>query len=565
MLASAPPMGYFVQVAGDSGAPLLQCARNYPEVSFASSALFHALVTASLENGFVPGIMRSKDAAIALAVHGCAGSRLSIALVTSEFPAGETRDVEAQLRWRLSVIHRAAFLVAGADLLRRQHPADCLRRLFAQRLAPVVNRCMAEEPAPGVVSRVPLVGLCTMGAAAEWLPACHDADAALERLVGSLPAGGGVVLAGLSPCAVEATLAVLSWQGRALAATTAWRRLESIDRALLLQLADQVGPPSFEQSSRSWSLAVMEGIWLPTACAGAADQCPQTDVAASGARASPSASPSASPNSSHAASRTPRRCHMVNVRLRPDLGPADLPQLGACACAAADIQIGVMSALFEGEPAPSAHEAASAWADDASVVFTVVEMEDDMGTLAGTGRRKPTTANDMLQSASLCGDALRGIWGDRLKQGLVLAPVSLPSGPCHAAAALLVDEATQDVVVAPPCWAITRNLPWRCPARHNKVRSLRKLLYWMHTLPCLSETTPQQYATCEDYAVGAVRREDGIQCWALICPRPRAAGDACGQAAPTLPAAMDAVEALMASVPVSGDLRRAFAGLVGLP
>ena len=42
-------MGFFIQISNDSGRPLFQVSKNYPEVSFASSALFHALVTASLE------------------------------------------------------------------------------------------------------------------------------------------------------------------------------------------------------------------------------------------------------------------------------------------------------------------------------------------------------------------------------------------------------------------------------------------------------------------------------------------------------------------------------------
>ena len=81
-------MGFFIQISNDSGRPIFQAAKNYPDVSFASSALFHALVTASLEQGFVPGLIRSDDATIALAVHGEHGARLGLAMVTSELRGG---------------------------------------------------------------------------------------------------------------------------------------------------------------------------------------------------------------------------------------------------------------------------------------------------------------------------------------------------------------------------------------------------------------------------------------------------------------------------------------------
>mmetsp|Transcript_110453 Transcript_110453/g.323118 ORF Transcript_110453/g.323118 Transcript_110453/m.323118 type:complete len:175 (+) Transcript_110453:106-630(+) len=173
-------MGYFVQIANDVGSPVFQAARNYPDVSFASSALFHALVTASLEQGFVPSILRAKDATIALAVHGPQGGRVSVALVTSELAAGQSRDLEAELHWRMSVVYRGALLIAGGELLRRQ-PMEPLRRLLTQRLTPIVTSVMAEEPAPGMGSRVPRLGLSLRGTAVEWLARSRCADAALER------------------------------------------------------------------------------------------------------------------------------------------------------------------------------------------------------------------------------------------------------------------------------------------------------------------------------------------------------------------------------------------------
>jgi len=69
-------------------------------------ALFHALVTASLEQGFVPSILRADDAIIALAVHGQSGSRLGLAMVTSELSAGRTTDLERHAMWRLDAMYQ---------------------------------------------------------------------------------------------------------------------------------------------------------------------------------------------------------------------------------------------------------------------------------------------------------------------------------------------------------------------------------------------------------------------------------------------------------------------------
>jgi len=598
-------MGYFVQVTGDAGSPVFQAFKNYPDVSFASSALFHALITASLEHGFVPSVLRAQDASIALAVHGTAGSRLSIALVTSEFSAGQTRDIEAQLHWRLRAIYRGALIAVGGELLRRQ-PVDALRRALAQRLAPMVARVMADEPLPGAVGRVPRLGLATSGAAAEWLPASAAADNAFERLVASLPAGGGVVLAGLSPNATDSTLAVLSWQGRALSATFAWRRLDSVDRALLLFLADEVGPASFEQPARSWALEAVDRLWLPSAAA-AVDMAPAVAP-------SPASSPSASPNGKaaapaggvseddallpigvplrHSAStslslrRHARRHRMVSVRIYPTLEASDM--LGDEL-----VQHGVGSSVSSSAPAsprgpPLAsggedgdlprsliagiadgldpEEVAAAWSDEASLVFTVVVPEEDDGGDEGGGARSRIVADDLQQSAELCGASLQELW-----KSLRAPPARralLAAGRAEVVAAVLLDEATQDAVVAPAGWHASQALPWRCPRRRAKAEAVRRLLYWLHTLPPLSEQKPQQYVCCEDYAVGALRREDGLQCWALVHLQPEAASAQAaasdGASPPSVPPppVLHAVAELMSRVPVSGDLRMGFGAVL---
>ena len=63
-------------------------------------------MTASLEQGFVPSILRADDAIIALAVHGQSGSRLGLAMVTSELSAGRTTDLERHAMWRLDAIYQ---------------------------------------------------------------------------------------------------------------------------------------------------------------------------------------------------------------------------------------------------------------------------------------------------------------------------------------------------------------------------------------------------------------------------------------------------------------------------
>lgn len=583
-------MGYFVQITGDAGSPLFQAAKNYPEVSFASSALFHALVTAGLEHGFVPSVLRAQDVTIALAVHGCPGSRLSIALVSSEFPAGETRDIEAQLHWRLNAIYRGALVAAGGDALRRQ-PRDALTRVLTQRLAPVVARLMSEEPVPGIVGRVPRLGLATVGAAAEWLPASGATDAAFERLVASLPAGGGVVLAGLSLSATDSTLAVLSWQGRGLACTPAWRRLDSVDRALLLLLADEVGPASFEQPTRSWALEAVDGLWLPSAAAAV-----QPSV---GGSPSPAASPSLSASPSVASSpggagaafvtteaeallplglparqatavtgqasrRIARRHRMISARIYPNLEVFDLGSSergGVLPPDAGESELRRLS-LAEDDGLASPAEVAAAWRDEASLVFSILVPEGEND--AGAEARARISAEDVLQSAELCGRWLQDLWRS-LRAPAARRPL-LVSAHGEVAAAMLLDEATQDVVVAPASWHASEQLPWCCPVRRAKGQAMRRLLYWLHTLPPLDESRPQAYACCEDYAVGALRREDGLQCWALMhlslgesAESSAAVGEAGTTASGPQPPVLQVAAELMARVPASGDFRRSFA------
>ncbi|CAE8645334.1 unnamed protein product, partial [Polarella glacialis] len=325
-------MGYFIQITNDAGSPIFQAVRNYPDVSFASSALFHALATASLEQGFVPSVLRANDASIMLAVHGQPGSRLGLALVTSELTTGRTADLETRLRYRLDAIYQAAVLAVGHELLAKaasgQVQAEPLRRLLAQRVTPIVAHVMAEgedredmdgedredggqwhseddvtvdadsagtwEPhlervhngfgdaggaggEKGLSRRLeaeagatagsgsfglgaPRLGLQLCGSAVEWLALGCSATA--ELVLDDLLAGLAVRGQGSSSSSGPATahMAVLSWRGRVLAATPAWKRVVALDRGLLLAMADGAGPACFGQC-RSLSLEEVVDLW----------------------------------------------------------------------------------------------------------------------------------------------------------------------------------------------------------------------------------------------------------------------------------------------------------------
>lgn len=556
-------MGYFVQITGDAGSPIFQAAKNYPDVSFASSALFHGLVTASLQQGFVPSVLRAQDAVIALAVHGVPSTRLSIALVTSELSAGQTQELEVQLQWRLSAVYHGAVLAVGSEALKRQ-PVDALRRLLGQRLSPIVSRLMAEEPVPGMCGHVPCLGLATPIALVEWLPGCK-ADGAFQRLVGSLPAGNGAVLEGLSPGATHRAIAVLAWQGRVVAATPAWRAQDAVYRSLLLSLADNLGPASFENPSRTWSLEEVDHLWLPIAAQDGND----------------------------AAESVHRQHRMLSIRLYPDersLGQdgnhstvsnvhaleqrAVAAGLAPWSSSASDGKTIEQSASTVGPPdseaqsgidtdqvllrpllghEPRPEDRSSLWSEENSLVFSVLAPED-ADHFAGV----QLCAADLQQSADLCGESLKQLWtGLRLSSSAQCSRIlGEKAGAAGVVAAVLLDERRRDVVVLPSVWHTSDDLPWQCSTRQQKVDSLRRLTYWLHALPALGQHREQHYAHCEDYSLAAVRREDGLQCWGVsLASEQQHAATTAGERSLFLEAVAD----ILQRVPPSADLREAFA------
>jgi len=387
-------------------------------------------------------------------------------------------------------------------------------------LAPVVSRLMADEAMPGLCGRVPRVGLGAAGAAAEWLPALGPqsaqalaaTDVAFDRLLGSLPAGGGMVLSGLSPAVMRQTAAVLSWQGRALASTEAWRALESVDRALLLSLADEVGPPSFEQPSRSWAMEELDGLWLPFLEDGAHEGNGEDEARALAQVGVPAAY---APPAPALGARRLRRHRLVSIRLYPCMDVAAFrpsarePSVGKPGLAAALDPQPEPESLEALQARPTEAELACIWSDEASLVFSVLQPEAD----AANAVKAKLTAADLQQGADFCGAKLQDLWA--ILKSQPQGGFALRTPGVGVLAALLLDERSGDVVAVPCAWHTSKVPPWCCPMRQRKADSLRRLSYWLHALPPLGPEREQQFVTCEDYAVGALRRGDGVQCWAI--------------------------------------------------
>lgn len=560
------------------GTPVFQAAKNYPEVSFASSTLFHALVTASLKQGFVPSIVRAKDATVAFALHGPEDSRLSIAIVTSELATGQSRDLELQLHWRLNVLYRGALVAVGGEMLCRQ-PAEPLRRLLAQRLTPIVSHMMLEEPAPSLRGRVPPLGLTICGAAVEWLPKSAAADAVLE--------GVGVALSkkslGHAAGNLRETAMLLSWQGRVVAATPTWRRLVPVDRALLLSLAEQVGPCTFDQPGRSWACEEINQLWLPSSATPSSAESGQTHtttpLAPIGVKLKMQAFSEA------LLGVRPRRYRMVSVRLYPshDKLTANACEFESCKVCSSNIAHknpspdGTSSnnvAVDEDLPVflqsqPSPEEFVGIWDEERSLVLSLLEEEDPEASSSpnSAGRTAPA---DLQEGADACSREFRELWKD-----LCHTPGSVGDGlrcsaglSCNLVAVIILDELSQDVITLPAPCCVCAAPPWRCSGRRQRAAAIRRLVYWISALPPLNAQRTQQYVCTQVYAVGAHRREDGVHCWGIMDapsdgwqPREGVAPnveDETGKHASKGPQAgrvLKAVAEVLLQVPHSADLR----------
>lgn len=153
---------------------------------------------------------------------------------------GESCDLDQRGKLRLSILHRAAQLVLGPELHRAGDPA---RRLLQERLGPVVAQLMTEEDE---VRWPPALGLRLSGAQTEWaMLGCSSlAEHFLEEFI--RPFSGA---------------AVLLWRGRVVAATPSWQQVHSLDRGLLLAMANKVGPQAYGEE-RSLALEELDGLWV---------------------------------------------------------------------------------------------------------------------------------------------------------------------------------------------------------------------------------------------------------------------------------------------------------------
>lgn len=531
-------MGYFVQISTENGTIVFQLAKNYPEVSFASSALFHALVTASLEQSFVPGVLRADDAAVALAVHGSAGSRMVIALVSSEFAAGQTADLEARMHWRLNVIHRGALLTVGGDTFNRQMVGP-LKRLLASRLTPIVTRIMTEEAAQGLVGRVPSVGLSVCGVAVEWLTQKPAADNTLQFLVSVL----------LQDCHLDNsahkanTTAALSWQGRLLAATPAWTKLHSIDQALLLSLAQQVGPAVFEEVGRSWFFEELENLWVPiagSACGctarvghGNPDGSLSTALGMQLNHETSFGAPSNSPSD-----MVSHRHRMVNVRLHiaPNVDTEGIAASMCTSCQASACNQEAWAVHNQGTLAgcminedtdlpfslrmrPLLTEASDIRNEEFSIVLSLlVDEEEEEETVNEWKSALENVSKKLQQRAELYGTALEAVWFSLSDDSSSF----ISSIDAELVAIMLLDELSQDATMYPSPWHSCVTLPWQCCERRRRAAVVRRLIYWIHALPRLTSKRSQQFVCTQDFTIAAVRRDDGVQCWVFmesnLCP-----------------------------------------------
>ena len=463
-------MGFFIQISNDSGRPIFQAARNYPDVSFASSALFHALVTASLEQGFVPGLIRSDDATIALAVHGEPGARLGLAMVTSEFASGRTRDLETRLRWRLEALYQGARLILGQDLQKAAGghiQAETARRLLTERLSPVVSQLMSEEEdsqastasdpfgwslatpryGSGLDASRPLppLGLRLCGATVEWLLlGCSNiAEHALNDLLKCLDVK---TPAGAEPEEPSGHFGALIWHGRVVAATQAWRQAAEMDRGLLVAIANCVGPPAFGEASRTLALEDMSDLWLRPRQTGPKELV-SDDVFCN--------------------------YRMLNVRLYHV--DSLLKQDSRRTCNARDM-------------------------DATSLVLSVLT-QNSSTFFAQADVLKRLRESAARLSAEGSHGSLQRLWHKLMhKSSANILELD------RLSAVVLLDERTRDSVALPSPWDVTADDTDVCA-------SFRHLVYWIHALPPLDANHPQQFVCCEGYTIAGVRREDNIICW----------------------------------------------------
>jgi len=227
-------------------------------------------------------------------------------------------------------------------------------------------------------------------------------------------------------------------------------------------------------------------------------------------------------------SKQAQQYRMVSVRLypRPDQIEADTAEGMAALClscvesfqrgsfkleAAGSVPVACKAqkdslAALDMQPLPS--EAANFQIEELSLVLSLLEEEGPVKA------HDAIIAADLQSSADNCSDMLQAVW-QNLRDGN-RGENLLHCTAGHLTAVALVNELSADVVTVPSPAHTCSALPWQCRGRQRKAAAARRLIYWIHALPRLGPHRTQQYACCESFAVGGLRREDGVHCWGIM-------------------------------------------------
>lgn len=164
------------------------------------------------------------------------------------------------------------------------------------------------------------------------------------------------------------------------------------------------------------------------------------------------------------------------------------------------------AAALDVQPLPA--EAANFHIEELSLVLSLLEEEGP------TKAPDAITATHLQTSADDCSDMLQAVWQHLRDSKRGESLLRCTDG--HLTAVALVNELSADVVTVPSPVHTCSALPWQCRGRQRKAAAARRLIYWIHALPRLGPDRTQQYACCESFAVGGLRREDGIHCWGIM-------------------------------------------------
>jgi len=167
---------------------------------------------------------------------------------------------------------------------------------------------------------------------------------------------------------------------------------------------------------------------------------------------------------------------------------------------------------------PLLTEASDIRNEEFSIVLSVLVDEEEEETVNEWKNALENVSKKLQQSAELYGTALEAVWFSLSDDSSSF----ISSIDAELVAIMLLDELSQDATMYPSPWHSCVTLPWQCCERRRRSAVVRRLIYWIHALPRLSSKRSQQFVCTEDFTIGAVRRDDGIQCWVFtesnLCP-----------------------------------------------